>query len=153
MIIRLVKEADYEKLVHLFRSFFKTHNIFQQPAAKILQYLREQAVENPLLVYEDKGALQGALFLVKIGENKEGTHKIWKFRHFAFLTETIAAQLLDDAEKHVQKSSRTGKIELTIAETEPGKAFYLKHGYVQEGALKDHYRPGETCYVLGKSFA
>jgi hypothetical protein len=31
------------------------------------------------------------------------------------------------------------------------KEFYLKNGYEQEGALKNHFRAGETCYVLGKS--
>mgnify|MGYP001579545610 FL=1 len=77
---------------------------------------------------------------------------MWKFRHFAFETETIALELLSEVENIVRNSSKTSKIELTIAETELGIDFYKRYKYEQEAELKNHYRWGETCYVLAKSF-
>ncbi|HLC72208.1 MAG TPA: hypothetical protein VJH37_01360 [Candidatus Nanoarchaeia archaeon] len=152
MAIRQGFEQDLERLVNLYKTFFTVHNQFQQPAAEVVAYLQEQLKTNPLLVSETKGVYDGALFLVRIGQSSDETHKIWKFRHFAYLSEDIGAKLLKAAEDDVQKLSDTVKIELTIAATEPGLDFYLNHSYVKEGRLKDHYRAGELCYILGKSF-
>ena len=124
MTIRIVQEKDFVKLVGLYRSFFSAHNIFQKQSKEIVQYLKEQSQENDLIVYEEKGSLRGALFLVNFGQNADGSHKLWKFRHFAFESEDIASQLLDEAEKRVKKASKTSKIELSIAETEKGIKFY-----------------------------
>ena len=151
MVIRTVQENDYGKLAGLYASFFKTHNIFQQEQAKVVAYLQEQKHE--LLVYEENGEIKGALFLVLLGQNVDGTHKLWKFRHFAFTSADIAGQLLAEAEKKVQESSKNAKIELTIAESEEGIEFYKANGYGQEGILKNHYRWGEICYILSKSFS
>ncbi|MEK6969800.1 MAG: GNAT family N-acetyltransferase [Nanoarchaeota archaeon] len=153
MAIRNVKEKDYEKLVELYKSFFPKHNIFQQDKKTIITYLKEQTVTGELLVNEEKGKIGAALFVVNFGQSVDGKHKLWKFRHFAFENEKVAAELLEEAEKRIQKKSNTVKIELTIAETETGINFYKFHGYRQEGALKNHYRYGETCFVLGKSFS
>ena len=152
MTIRLVKDSDYQKLTELYRTFFSTHNIFQQSDKIVIIYLKDQAKKSPLLVAEEKGALVGAVLLYQFGQTPDGSHRLWKFRHFAFTTEHIATELLKAAEDYVKKLSKTAKIELTITETEKRKEFYLKHGYVQEGILKDHYRPKEKCYILGKSF-
>jgi ribosomal protein S18 acetylase RimI-like enzyme len=153
MTIRNVQEADYGNLVRLYKSFFKTHNIFQQPDDKIMSYLKEQSQKNDLIVYDENGSLKGALYLVNFGQNADGSHKLWKFRHFAFENEMIASQLLDEAEKRIKDASQTSKVELTIAETEEGIEFYKSKGYEQEGALSNHYRWGETCYILSKSFS
>ena len=153
MAIRVGTQENLEHLVALFKQFFPVHNQFQQPDRDIVDYLHEQLQDNELLVSETKGIYDGALFLVKIGESSDSTHKIRKFRHFAFTTESIGKELLQEAEKSVQAQSPTSKIELTIAETEPGKDFYLKHGYQQEATLPHHYRWGETCFILGKSFS
>ncbi len=152
MAIRKGKVSDYYELVNLYRSFFKTHNIFQQSDKKIISYLKEQSKENELLVYDEKGSILGALYPVNLGQNADGTHKLWKFRHFAFYSDDIAEKLLEEAEKKVRKSSKTSKIELTIAETEQGIGFYKAHGYKKEAALRNHYRWGETCFTLSKSF-
>lgn len=153
MAIRNVQDADFEKLVDLYKSFFSTHNIFQQSDDEITAYLKEQSQENELIVYDEDGSLKGALYLVNFGQNADGSHKLWKFRHFAYDTEDIASQLLDEAEKRVKESSETSKIELTIAESEKGIDFYKSKGYEQEGALSNHYRWGETCFVISKSFS
>lgn len=152
MTVRKVKVTDFKKLVPLFQGFFKEHNRFQQTEKEITTYLQEQARDHELLVSEENGSLQGALFLVNFGQSNDGSHKLWKWRHFAFKNEELASLLLKEAEKRVKSSSKTVKIELTIAESEPGISFYKKQGYVQEGILKDHYRWGENCFILSKSF-
>lgn len=147
MAVRNVQESDFELLASLYRSFFKVHDIFQE--GNIVEYLKEKSEKDDLLVYDQDGIVKGALFLVCLSK---GDHSRWKFRHFAFETEEIGTRLLEEAEKRVKESSKTAKIELTIAETEEGKEFYLKNGYKEEGKLENHYRFGESCFVLGKSF-
>jgi hypothetical protein len=152
MPIRNVESEDYEELVELYKSFFNTHNKFQKPNDEVRIYLKEQSLKNELLVYERNNALKGALCLINFGENADGSHKLWKFRHFAFTTKQAATQLLTNAEKKVQKSSKTSKIELHISETEKAIKFYKSQGYKQEGALLNHYNVGETCLILSKFF-
>ncbi len=151
-MIRDVSEADYISLVELYKNFFSKHNIFQKNNEEIISYLKEQAEKDQLLVYEEESKIKGAMYLVKTKETADGSHKVWKFRHFAFENEDIAKKLLNEGEKRIKEQSQTSKIELTIAESEPGIEFYKKNGYEQEGALKNHYRWGEICFVLGKSF-
>lgn len=151
MIIRTATRKDFTPLVGLYRSFFSTHNVFKKSNKAIVEYLKEQAKVNELIICEEGGTLQGALFLVNFGQNADKSHKLWKFRHFAFDSEKIGFLLLAKAEKKVKKSSKTSKIELTIAETEKGIKFYRSKGYTQEGSLLNHYCFGETCYILSKS--
>ena len=152
MVVRTSQHKDYDALARFYTSFFPTHNRFQQPKKEVIAYLTEQAAQHELLVSEEKGTLTAALFLVNFGQSADGAHRLWKFRHFAFADEKSAAQLLAAAEKRVRAASRTATVELTIAEGESGKKFYEAHGYIEEGALKNHYRWGEMCFVLGKSF-
>jgi len=149
MGIRVATEEDFGQIAALYANFFKTHDIFQKLKEVIVNYIREEAQKNELLVCEEDGLIKGALFLVGLG--KGSGHRRWKFRHFAFETEKIAELLLDEAERRVKETTGTAKIELTIAETEEGIDFYKQHGYQQEGILKNHYRWGESCFVLGKS--
>jgi len=154
MPIRDLQEKDFSKLATLYLKFFPTHNIFQQHQDIVGAYLRKESLEREaFLVHEEKGKVTAALILVLEGKSADKSHTRWKFRHFAFSSETAGEKLLREAEKRVQKSSQTAKVELTIAESEPGAAFYKKHGYAQEGILKNHYRWGERCFVLGKSFS
>lgn len=147
MAIREVREQDYQKLVRLYKQFFPVHNVFQKDQKSVISYLREEAVEREAFLVDSK--LNGALIIVLV--KVEDSHARWKFRHFAFKNEKVGKALLKEAEKRIKTGFKTNKIELNIAESEPGKEFYLKNGYEQEGALKNHYRLGETCYVLGKS--
>ena len=152
MAIRNANSSDYMKLVELYRSFFSIHNIFQKPNSQVIAYLKKQSDKNELLVYDDNGRIKGALFIVNIGQNEDGSHKLWKFRHFAYLTDEIGKELLDVAEKRVRMSSETAKIELNCAESEEGIDIYEANGYELEGTLKNHYRFGEKCFVFSKSF-
>lgn len=135
-------EPDYQKLAELYKEFFPTHNIFQKD--NVIDYLKEQAEKDQLLTNEN-----AALFLVNL---QSGEHQRWKFRHFAFTDETAAKDLLEQAENLIKEKSKTAKVELTIAESEQKINFYKNNGYQEEGKLTNHYRWGETCFVLGKSF-
>ena len=149
MAIRTTTEEDYGQIASLYANFFKTHDIFQKIREVVVNYIKEEAQKNELLVFEEDGLIKGALFLVNQG-GSSGHHR-WKFRHFAFETETIAESLLKQAEEKIKPSTGTVKIELTISENEEGIGFYKQHGYQQEGILKNHYRWDENCYVFGKS--
>lgn len=152
MELRVGTRDDLTQCVSLFCSFFETHNRFGHGEDGVLEYLEGKFERDLLLVCEIDGLIKGALFLVNFGSSHDGSHKLWKFRHFAFESREIAHSLLEFAEGRVRGESTTAKIELTIAESEEGLDFYKQQGYVQEAALKDHYRWGEVCYVLGKSF-
>lgn len=90
--------------------------------------------------------------MVNSSQSPDGIHRLWKLRHFAFESERVASELLDEAEKMVMVSSNTSKIEIYFAESEKGMDFLISKGYRQEAALSNHYRWGEICYVLSKSF-
>jgi hypothetical protein len=147
-MIRNVAEDDYGQVASLCKEFFTTHEHFQRSPEEIINYLKSKSDE--LLVMEENDLIKGCVFLVSLSS---GGHRRWRFRHFAFETEELGAQLLGEAERRIKEKSSTAKIELNIAETEQGKEFYLSHGYVQEGILMNHFRWGEKCFVLGKSLS
>ena len=154
MVIRAATEEDFTQIAGLYTNFFKTHNIFQREKDIVIAHIRKEALErDSFIVYEEDGLVKGSVILVRMGSNHDGSHKRWKFRHFAFESEKIAEKLLGEAEKRIRENSKTAKVELTIAENEEGIDFYKKWGYKQEGVLEDHYRWEESCFVLGKSFS
>ena len=152
MPIRLSEEEDYAQLASLYKDFFETHDKFQRDQGIVVQYLRKESLEHEFYVYEKDDLIKGGFVLVNTGTNKDGSHKRWKFRHFAFESEPIAEELLGFAEERIKEQSATAKVELSIAESEQAIDFYKKWAYKQEGALSNHYRQGETCFILGKSF-
>lgn len=151
MNIRTVIDSDYEGLFNLLSSFFNTHSIFSKDKEFVINYLKEESKKNPLVVCEDDG-IKGCLFLVNLVFDKEHSHKVWKFRHFAFDSDDVFDKMVTHVEKLVKLQSQTIKIENTIAETEKGIDLYLKNGYEKEGELKNHYRWGESCFVISKSY-
>jgi GNAT superfamily N-acetyltransferase len=152
-MIRRAEESDYEKVAVLYCSFFKVHTMFQRASDIVEAYVRKENLERELWVYDDSSVITGALVLVNTGVNEDGSHKRWKFRHLAFERENVGAALLTFFESRVSKESDTVKIELTIAASEQWMNFYQRRGYVIEGQLSHHYRWGEMCFVLGKSFS
>jgi len=38
-----------------------------------------------------------------------------------------------------------------LPEYEPARRFYAKHGFAEEGRLKDYYAPGEDCVLMGRA--
>ncbi len=153
MVVRSIEEKDYIVLSEMYKSFFPTHNIFSKSTDLAIAYLRKEALEREdFLILEENGGIKAALVLVLLGKSADNSHMRWKFRHFAFVDENSAKILLDEVENKVKKTTDTTKIELTIAENEKGVEFYKNNGYLVEGELKNHYRFGESCFILGKSF-
>ena len=126
-------------------SFFPIHNIFKNKN-KSKKFLNENIKE--FLVSINDGKVEGTLRIVK--RNEENGHCLINFKHIA--SKNKNKEILKDLIKYAEKNSAPGKIELHIAESEkPNKTFFTKLGYEVEGKLKNHYRPKETCYILGKT--
>ena len=146
-MIRPIEEKDFAGLVKLYKEFFPVHSVFSLDGDVIESYLRKEMLEREAFFVDDE--LRGAVVLVLL---QSGSHSRWKYRHFAFQNNEIGEELLQKCEKFVKEFSPTSKIELTIAESEQGKEFYESNGYIEEGKLAHHYRLGEICFILGKSF-
>jgi len=153
MGIRQAIPTDYPRLVEFFKAQFPVHNIFQRSPQNIQSYLMNQGLKNPLYVVEKDGEITAALILFNKYSTSDRAHKVWKLRHFAFANEAAAEELLKYAEGKIKKSSKTAKIELSIAETEKSVEFYKDQGYLIEGVLKNHYRWNETTFIVSKSFS
>ncbi|MBW2978175.1 hypothetical protein KY331_04985 [Candidatus Woesearchaeota archaeon] len=146
MQIRKYQEGDLLKLIPIYKKFFPVHAVFTKSDAEIMEHLEKMKEKGEFLIAEDEGKIKGGLVLVK--DNIDGHIKA-ELKRIAAKTPVrkIMTALIQAAEKEVEK----GKIEIKIAESEKvGPAFFKKLGYKVEGKLTSHYRPGETCYVLGK---
>jgi hypothetical protein len=148
MVVRTAKEDDYQKVAELFKSFYHVHNIFEDTIPHVTKYIKSMAAKGELLIFEEKDILAAAFLIEK---TKNGTHRLWKLRHFAFKTRLAGKKILKAAEDIAKQSSTTSKIEISIACSECGMDFYKQNGYSEEGKLVNHYRFGETTTVLGKS--
>ncbi len=135
------------KLVSLYKSFYPKHTLFSQEKGDVIIYLKKMHKKHPLLVFDGE-EIQGALFLEK--KNQDGDHSLWRLKHFAYLSEDAAVSLLKDAKMFLQDQSKTVKIEMSIAESEPFVPLLENNGFTKEGVLQDHYRFGETTYLYGK---
>ncbi|MAG60780.1 hypothetical protein CL619_03260 [archaeon] len=156
MHISRAEPKHIKQLITLFRAFYPKHDIFHQEIPKISHYLSLQARQNQFLVVQEASEnnevqVTAAAIIIKTGESVDKNHTRWKFRHFAFSNETAGLALLKECEQYVHQQSKTAKIELNIAESEAQLNFYKEHGYHKEATLRNHYRWGETCFVLGKS--
>ena len=156
MHISKAHPSQIPKIIKLFQSFYLRHNIFQQKPEIISKYLIKQAQLYPLLIVEeivtkDTKKIAAVTFIVKTGESEDQTHFRWKLQHFAFTNINAAQALIEESESYIKKQSITSKIELTIAESESNLHFYESQKYDKEATLRNHYRWGETCFVLGKS--
>jgi hypothetical protein len=152
MGLREASTKDIPLLISLYKSFFDLKDLFLQDDEKISNYLELQIMRHKVLVFEESGLLKGAVILVNVSQNATKTHKVWKYRHFAFDSLGIAKQILEHAESHIKNQSDTAKVELIIPEHEEGLEFYKNNNYEHEAALKNHYQWDETSFVLGKSF-
>lgn len=143
MEIRKIRKEELPKLVELYKEAFPIHSIFNKSEEEILQYLKE--IEGTILVAVEGDDIAAVLVLVK----KHYGHNFGLIRHFAVSIrhrrKGIGSKLLKHAEEIIKK----GKIEMRVV-CPIAKRFYEKNGYEVEGELKSHYRPEETCYVMGK---
>ena len=145
------------QIIHLFKNFFPRHNIFCKDNHSIAEYLTNLAQTHILITAtnEDPDTMQvevlAATFIVKRDQSQEGKHMRWTFKHFAFSNQEAAKELLKHCEEYVNNQSLTTKIELSIAESESCLHFFKEQRYTQQAELTNHYRWGETCFILGKS--
>ena len=146
MNIRKYQEGDLMQLMKIYKEFFPVHAVFTKSDEEIMQHLEKMKEKGEFLVAEDNGKVLGGLVIVK--KNFDG-HILAKLKRIAAKSPVrkIIAALIQEAEKEIGK----GKIEIKIAASEKVKpSFFKKLGYKIEGKLSSHYRPDETCYILGK---
>jgi len=151
-------EDDLKKLATLYKEVFTVHNIFIKPDKDVLDYL--QNVDGEILVAKEEGKVLGGC-LVESTKNQY-SHSLWRIKHLAIAKGNqhhgVGSAILDEIEDMIKerisiKDMKSAKIEVHVAENEKESiGFYKKHGFEVEGELKDHYRKGEICYILGKSF-
>jgi len=147
MKIRKASTEELKELAKLYKEAFPVHNIFQRTEKEVFNYL--ETLSGEILVAVEGKKILGGLALVY--ELSTPEHKRARLKHIAVAKDAqrkgIGSKLLKEAEKLVEK----GKIEIHASENEKeALEFYKKNGYEVEGELKSHYRPNETCYILGK---
>ncbi len=146
----MIKKPDTEEikqLIKVYKEVFPVHNIFQKPEEEIFNYLETASGELLVAIEDDK--VTGGLWIVYEEQLPDFTRA--RIKHLAvakdYQGKGVGSVLLKEAEK----ISKKGKIEIHVSENEKDALeFYKKNGYEIEGELKSHYRPGETCYILGK---
>ena len=102
------------------------------------------------IIAEEDSRIVGGLCIQK--SITAANHVLAKFVHFAVdkghRRMGIGTAIFGAAERAIGK----GKIELFVSEkSQEFLEFYKSLGYEMEGKLKNHFRPNEFCYILGKT--
>ena len=147
---------DLRQLAQLYKKTFKKHNIFTKPEPEVLKYL-EKNIDNLMIGKEHGKIIAGAL--ISFDKNGQG-HSLWRLKHLAIVKDKQGSDIgskivkaMDEMIAGMIKGNeiKSAKIEVHVSENEKkALPFYLKNGFEIEGKLKDHYRKGELCYILGK---
>ena len=144
MEIKKADSEDMKKLVPVLKEFFPVHAVFTKSDEEVFNYLK--TFSGDIFVAVEKDEVLGGLAL----SWRTYGHKVAFFKHIAAKNEDkeVIKKLVEEAEKLTD----AGKIEMHIAEGEkiPPIFFVEELGYELEGELKSHYRPGESCYIVGK---
>lgn len=141
--IKKAEKEDIKQLVGIYKEFFPVHAIFTKSDEEILEYLEN--FKGDILVAVQDGNIVGGLAIAR----KEYGHTIANFKHIAAKNQD--KEVIKALVKKAEELANAAKIELHIAEGEKiPYTFFEELGYEVEGKLKSHYRPDETCYVLGK---
>jgi N-acetylglutamate synthase-like GNAT family acetyltransferase len=143
MNIRHARPEEINKAIPLLKEFFPVHNIFTRNDFIIVKYLSKFLRD--ILVAEENGEIVGFLAIQRQGQD----HVVACFKHIAAKNED--KEIIKALVKEAEKQCKAAKIELNVADGEKiPYTFFEELGYELEGKLKSHYRPGETCYVVGK---
>lgn len=157
MNIATATPKQLPQVIKLYKTFFPRHNIFCKENQTIEEYLTNLAQKHFLITVTEEHPetneteVFAAAFIVNKDRSSDGKHMRWTFKHFAFLHKDAAIELLKQCEAYVSKQSNSSKIELHIAESESCLNFFKEQRYTQQAELRNHYRWGETCFILGKS--
>lgn len=141
MKIKKPDTNELKQLIKIYKEFFPVHVIFTKSEDEILNYL--ETLPGDIFVAVEDEVVGGIVI-----EWKEYGHILAHFKHIAAKNNEIIKELVKEAEK----TGKAAKIEMHIAEGEkvPHTFFIEELGYELEGQLKSHYRPDETCYIIGK---
>jgi DNA-binding PadR family transcriptional regulator len=155
--IRIYKVRNLlEKLIPIYRSAFKEHNIFKKKSTKnILSYLMNLQEVYDLVLFLVHGEVVGGVVIIKEEEDKNNDYIRWRFKHFAFkssVTLKEGIKFIVQIEKKLSKLSEKIKIEYNMAENEEEYVnLFKKAGYKKESTIKDRYRYDELAYVYSKT--
>lgn len=148
MEIRKIKTKEIEQLVPLYKHAFPVHNIFTKPDKDIVEYLKRLGAE--FIVASEDGKIIAALAITRKENTYLGkTHTLASLKHLAVHESHRGKGLGSKMLSYAESSLGRAKVEIKVA-CPIKKKFYEKNGYLTEGKLRSHYRPGETCYVMGK---
>ena len=158
IMIEKPNEDDIKQLAKLYKDVFTVHNIFTKPDKEVLDYLDN--VDGEILVAKENGKVLGGCLIEYT--KSQYSHSLWRIKHLAVSREKqhegVGSVILEEIEGMIKerisiKDVKSAKAEVHVSENEKESiGFYKKHGFVIEGELKDHYRKGETCFILGKSY-
>jgi|SRR3989344_7146772 len=163
--IRSSDKDDYKAIAAVFKQAFLNIKLFQQDEKKIVSYLEN--CDGTFYVAEEDEKIIGAMLLS--AENLDN-HILWRISHAAILPEwrgkglgVIMIEYIDEKiMSQIKKGSfNSAKVEVHISENDKvfskksednDLQFWKGNGFRLEGKLNDHFKKGEMCYILGKSF-
>jgi len=146
--IRIAKREDIRHLVPIYKASYTEHNIFMKSEEEVRNFLEN--LQGTFIIAEQDNKIVAGLCIRR--SITAANHVLAKFVHFAVDKEYrrmgIGTSIFRAAEKAIGK----GKIELFVSEkSQEFMEFYKSLGYEIEGKLKNHFRPSEFCYILGKT--
>tara|TARA_Y100000310_G_scaffold48321_1_gene44781 strand:- start:1709 stop:2233 length:525 start_codon:yes stop_codon:yes gene_type:complete len=156
-------------LVPIYKKAFKKHNIFKQSDKEIFAYLKEthqkylpfgggyivSMIDDPLMKIKDK--VIGAILVAFKGIDAKKHMRI-ELKHLAvepkYQSIGAATDLINISLDKLyfairNENASSAKIEVRVSDNEKSLKLFKKLGFKEEGKLKDHYRLGESCHILG----
>jgi|TARA_B100001964_G_scaffold214760_1_gene252590 ribosomal protein S18 acetylase RimI-like enzyme len=158
-----------KELLPVYKKIFKTHNVFEKSDKQVLQYMQKlhkvqhaygggfavAMIDDPILNIKNK-VVGGICVVFKDLSPKK--HMRVALKHLAVDPKYVPLDVERDLIKmcldkmyFAIKNDRckSVKVEAHLAESEKTRKLFKKLGFKEEGKLKDHYRVGETCLILG----
>ena len=148
--IRQGKKDELSGLIPIYKEEFSRHGIFSKDAEAIMDYLENVDGRFMIAIDAVEHKVLGGL-LVTIKEPDKG-HTLARFKHIAVAEAHRGQGLAEGLFKEAEKMLDNAKIEIHVSENEKDALpFYERMGFEKEADLKDHYRMGERCYIMGKT--
>jgi len=164
--IKVIAKDEYKEVAALLKTVFPQDELFKQGQKRTINYMEN--ADGTFYVVEDNDIIVGAM-LLSAKKNKGFT--LWTIQHAAILPNRrgtgIGIILIQYVDQMIRTQIKEGKfksakIEMKISgkdkifaeKSEKNDVSFLKrNGFKIEGELKDHFKKGETCFILGKSFS
>ena len=148
--IRKARNEELKGLIPIYKKGFAKHGIFSKPDKEILHYMEKAEGDFIIAISKTENKVLGGLLIVK---NMPDTgHTLARFKHIVIAEEFQGQGIGKSLIKYSEREIGNGKIEIHVSDNEKYALEFYKHmGYRIEGELPDHYRLGETCFILGKT--